>query len=245
MARKRYIKIRGGTAAEWTAANPVLGAREPGLETDTGRLKFGNGVTAWNSLAYSTSTGPSAQIADFDQGRLLLPGGETTSSRFVVNPTANPANNNGMSLSYFRAARTEAIDEVQTITAGVAATTPTLCRVGIYSINETTFDGTLVAAIANDATLWTATNTIYTRSLTSVLNKVAGQIYAVGFLVVGAAAFPTFVGVDTGAASTVDSVVGASPPLCRVFAASGDLPASFLHSATLPSRRWFYAALLP
>lgn len=46
------IQLRRGTAAQWTASNPTLAAGEPGFETDTGKLKLGNGSTAWNSLAY-------------------------------------------------------------------------------------------------------------------------------------------------------------------------------------------------
>ena len=53
MALFRF-KLRGGTAAEWTAANPVLADREPGVETDTGRMKVGDGVTAWASLDYAS-----------------------------------------------------------------------------------------------------------------------------------------------------------------------------------------------
>jgi hypothetical protein len=48
---------RRGTAAQWTSANPTLGAGEIGFETDTRRFKFGNGATAWNSLAYSGESG--------------------------------------------------------------------------------------------------------------------------------------------------------------------------------------------
>lgn len=44
--------MRGGTASEWSTANPVLGAREIGVETDTGKLKIGDGTTDWNSLPY-------------------------------------------------------------------------------------------------------------------------------------------------------------------------------------------------
>ena len=47
------IKFRRDTAATWTEANPVLAQGEPGFEHNTGRLKIGDGVTAWNSLAYS------------------------------------------------------------------------------------------------------------------------------------------------------------------------------------------------
>jgi hypothetical protein len=48
----RRILIRRDTAANWTASNPTLGAGELGGETDTGKLKIGDGSTAWNSLSY-------------------------------------------------------------------------------------------------------------------------------------------------------------------------------------------------
>lgn len=40
------------TAANWTAKNPTLLVGELGIESDTGKIKCGNGVTAWSSLAY-------------------------------------------------------------------------------------------------------------------------------------------------------------------------------------------------
>jgi hypothetical protein len=46
------IQLRRGTAAAWTAANPVLADGEIGVETDTRFYKIGNGVTAWTALAY-------------------------------------------------------------------------------------------------------------------------------------------------------------------------------------------------
>lgn len=46
------IQTRGYTAAIWTSTNPVLAAREYGVETDTLKQKVGDGVTAWNSLNY-------------------------------------------------------------------------------------------------------------------------------------------------------------------------------------------------
>jgi len=51
MAYRRLL-VRRDTAANWTSANPTLAAGELGGETDTGKLKLGNGATAWNSLAY-------------------------------------------------------------------------------------------------------------------------------------------------------------------------------------------------
>jgi hypothetical protein len=44
------LKHRRGTAAAWTSANPILGAGEIGYETDTGKFKMGDGVTAWTSI---------------------------------------------------------------------------------------------------------------------------------------------------------------------------------------------------
>lgn len=46
------FKLRRGTASDWAARNPKLLAGEPALETDTGKLKIGNGVDSWSSLSY-------------------------------------------------------------------------------------------------------------------------------------------------------------------------------------------------
>jgi archaellum component FlaC len=46
------MQQRRGTAAQWTAANPVLGAGEIGFETDTGKFKIGDGTNQWEGLAY-------------------------------------------------------------------------------------------------------------------------------------------------------------------------------------------------
>ena len=49
------IQFRRGTTANWTSTNPILLAGEVGFETDTGKFKLGDGVTAWASLAYVTA----------------------------------------------------------------------------------------------------------------------------------------------------------------------------------------------
>jgi hypothetical protein len=51
------IQVRRGTASQWTSSNPTLSAGEFGFETDTNKLKCGNGATAWNSLAYINNDG--------------------------------------------------------------------------------------------------------------------------------------------------------------------------------------------
>ena len=50
------IKLRRDTGANFTSKNPVLGAGEPAYETDTKKLKIGDGTTAYNSLAYFVMT---------------------------------------------------------------------------------------------------------------------------------------------------------------------------------------------
>lgn len=46
------FQLAHDTAANWTANNPTLASGEMGVETDTLKVKVGNGTTAWNSLAY-------------------------------------------------------------------------------------------------------------------------------------------------------------------------------------------------
>lgn len=51
------IKLRRDTAANFTSKNPVLGIGEPAYETDTKKLKIGDGSTAYTQLAYFSSGG--------------------------------------------------------------------------------------------------------------------------------------------------------------------------------------------
>ena len=46
------LQLRSDTAANWTSVNPILLAGELGRETDTGKIKIGDGSTVWASLAY-------------------------------------------------------------------------------------------------------------------------------------------------------------------------------------------------
>ena len=75
------IRIRRGTASEWSNSLPqpggeVLKLGEPGYEKDTGKLKIGDGVTPWNSLAYFNNGAPidPEQLQDLLGGGLLTAG---------------------------------------------------------------------------------------------------------------------------------------------------------------------------
>lgn len=58
------MQQRRGTAAQWTAANPVLAAGEIGFETDTNKFKMGNGSSAWTALQYFANAAELAAIID-------------------------------------------------------------------------------------------------------------------------------------------------------------------------------------
>jgi hypothetical protein len=58
------MQQRRGTAAQWTAANPVLAAGEIGFETDNNRFKIGNGATAWTALDYFANSAALSELLD-------------------------------------------------------------------------------------------------------------------------------------------------------------------------------------
>lgn len=74
------IRLRNGTASQWSSANPILSVGEIGAENDTGKFKIGDGVTNYNSLSYAGSTGatqtsPYRSLGDGSDGNLTLSSG--------------------------------------------------------------------------------------------------------------------------------------------------------------------------
>jgi hypothetical protein len=67
------IKLRRDTAANWTTTNPILAAGEPGLETDTGKVKYGNGTTPWTQLSYGGGDGATLTA----EGNVVITAGST------------------------------------------------------------------------------------------------------------------------------------------------------------------------
>lgn len=57
------FRLRRGLAANWASKNELLLEGEFGLELDTGRVKLGDGVTAWNSLGYFQPINPRSRLA--------------------------------------------------------------------------------------------------------------------------------------------------------------------------------------
>lgn len=48
----KRVQLRHDSSTNWTTANTKLLSGEIGVETDTGRMKLGNGLTNWNLLPY-------------------------------------------------------------------------------------------------------------------------------------------------------------------------------------------------
>jgi hypothetical protein len=71
------LKLRRGTTAEWTAANPVLGDGEPGYDKDLKVLKIGDGVTVWNDLAAQGGGGGGSVSDSWPIGSIFLSGVST------------------------------------------------------------------------------------------------------------------------------------------------------------------------
>lgn len=83
------ITIRRDTSSNWTAANTILADGEFAKETNTGKIKLGNGVTAWNSLAYFTGD---VKSVNGQTGIVLVnavPNGGTTGQVLAKNSNTN------------------------------------------------------------------------------------------------------------------------------------------------------------
>ena len=93
------IQLRRDTAANWIAANPILSAGEPALETDTNKVKYGDGITSWNALQYSGDAFNASGAADKPVGMREVSGiksftFKTTGHRYTsitANSTLNGA----------------------------------------------------------------------------------------------------------------------------------------------------------
>lgn len=138
------IKLRGDTAANWTATNPVLADRQVGLETDTQQFKVGDGATAWSSLTYWGGGG----VSDGDKGDITVSGGGTVWTIDAGSVTlAKQANMATASVVYRKTAGAGA-PEVQTL----ATLKTDLGLTGTNSGDQTTIVGiTGTLAEFNDA----------------------------------------------------------------------------------------------
>lgn len=101
------IQIKRGTAAAWTSANPTLNSGEIGFESDSKKMKVGDGSTAWTSLGYTATDGDISGITAgtglsgggtsgavtlaIDSTVATLTGSQTLTNKTLTSPTVNTA----------------------------------------------------------------------------------------------------------------------------------------------------------
>lgn len=91
------IQIRNDTANAWKTNNPVMLKGEMGVETDTRKFKFGDGVSTWMELEYASATAavimnkaPTPTDSGYDVGAMWV---DTAANKayLLFNNTTNQA----------------------------------------------------------------------------------------------------------------------------------------------------------
>jgi hypothetical protein len=134
------LQLRADTAANWTSVNPILLANELGRETDTGKIKIGNGTSTWTSLAYqawatlpvAVNAGGTGQTS-YTNGQLLI--GNTTGNTLTK---ATLTAGSGVAITNGTGSITVAVDGTVVTTAQTGTVTSTMIA-----------DGTIVDADVN------------------------------------------------------------------------------------------------
>lgn len=218
---------------EPVAHYPSVGKQLSEVETviNEGRLSeaslSGTYATAEQGGKADTAIQAEALTAAIEDALMLSPTAAETMPRMAAT-LANGWLSGTMRAAYFKAHRNLTVSTVATATASTpAAATPTLCRVGIYSVAPNG-DLTLIGSTANDVTLWNTSNTLHTRNLSAPVNLVAGNTYAVGLLIVTSQTPPTIV---IGGPPGPGTLHGASPRITSAVTGITDLPASVLAGA--------------
>jgi len=151
------MQQRRGTSSQWTAANPVMASGEIGFETDTNKLKIGDGVNIWANLSYFIDeTNLSASLGDYVE--LASIGVADGVASLDVNGFV-PANQLNIDVS-------GDIDAaISTLIAAAPGTLDTLNELAAALGDDENFSTTVFAAIsANSADILANTNAILDNS---------------------------------------------------------------------------------
>lgn len=194
MAVITQIQVRRGTASQWTSANPTLAAGEWGFETDTNKLKIGNGTSTWTSLSYAV-TGANGTVTSVVAGTGLTGGTITSTGTIAIDTTV-----------------TVDVSSAQTLT-NKTLTTPTITQ-GTSTPSFSTNAYTLVAGDAGKALLASNSSTAGTINVptnASVAFAIGTQITIIN---VGSGLI-TATASNSGTTTILSTGATAASPKCR------------------------------
>lgn len=168
-----------------------------------------------------------------------LVSGESTIPR--MNPGATvPVASQRLQLTYWTAAKTETVNNIGNTTGSTGAgATPTYCAMGCYSV-AANGNLALLGACANDTNLFSTAYAFATRAVTTPFQKVQGQRYAWGILVVTAAATPTMIGYNGAVEET-----STAPVLSTSLSGQSVLPSSITAGSLSGFGSMIYGVVTP
>ena len=169
--------------------------------------------------------------------------GEEVCSRDLLAIASIASSPQTLRLVYFTARKSGVTTQVRVRSGNqAAAATPTRCEIGLFTIDAAS-DGTRVAVTENDTSLFATTATAYTRLWIAPHSMVAGQRYALGWLVVTTVAAPTYVG--TLLAFGADDEYDGAPRYTGRITGQTTMPSSFTAASVTASNSRPYGVILP
>jgi hypothetical protein len=189
------------TAVDFDEANSLVS----GITAGTGIAMPGSssGSTLFKSSAVAGSTTltlppetstlvPGSYLQKAQSG--IVTGCDTADRKYLG--TTQSVTSGTLYLTMFTATDSITVSQVSMISGLTAGTAISAARMGLYTFDETTW--TLVARTASDTSLFTSTETVYTKSFDTTggypatYALVAGTRYALGFIVVSSGTKPSF-----------------------------------------------------
>jgi hypothetical protein len=146
------IQIRRDTAANWTSANPILAQGELGIETDTLKVKAGNGSTAWASLSYLIDTG----------GYVTITGAQTLTNKTLTSPVINTPT--GIVKGDVGLGNVDNTSDATKNSASVTLTNKTLTN---PTVNDYVESVVVIGTVTSASTLSLTSGTVQTATLTA------------------------------------------------------------------------------
>jgi hypothetical protein len=145
------IQVRRDSAADWISNDPTASAGQPCHETDTDRLKVGDGATAYTDLQHFGTNAPlvsksAAYTTTLDDAGAVIfhPVADTNNRTFTIDSNANVPYRLGTVITF--------INEVNTLT--IAITSDTLVDTAGATGSRTLAADGIATAVKVGSTRW-------------------------------------------------------------------------------------------